>query len=62
MSLNQAVSIFALVLSCCVALIMYRLRFPDRIVFGAAVLSILFVAIVWSTTCLILKDFNEDDD
>ena len=61
MRINQVVAILALVLACCVALMMYKFGFPDRIIFGAGVLSILFVAIIWSTACLILGAFDEDD-
>ena len=62
MRLNQAVAIMALVLACCLALMLHKFGLPDKIVVGAAVLSILFVAIVWSTACIILGAFNEDNE
>jgi hypothetical protein len=62
MRLNQLVAILALVLACCVALMLYKFGFPAKIIYGAAVLSILFVAIIWSTACLILGAFDEDDE
>lgn len=62
MRLNQAVAVLAVVLACCIAFSMYKFGFPAKIVLGAAVLAILFVAVIWSTTCIILGNFSEEDD
>jgi len=62
MRLNYFVAILALVLACTVALMLYKFGFPDKIIIGAAVLSILFVSIIWSTACLILGAFDEDEE
>ncbi len=60
MRLNQAVAIFGLILSSCVFIILHKFGFPDKIKAGAAILSIIFVAIVWSTASLTLGGDDEE--
>ena len=62
MRVNQVVAIFGLVLSCTAYLLLYKFGFPDKICFGAAVFSILFVALVWTTACLFSGAYQDDDD
>ena len=62
MRVNHFVAILALVLACCIALMMYKFNFPDKIIWGAALLAILFVAIIWSTVSIILGAYEEDEE
>ncbi len=60
MSINQVVAVFGLILACCVFLVLHKLGFPDKIKYGTALLSILFVAIIWSTASLTLGGDDEE--
>jgi uncharacterized membrane protein len=60
MSMNRIVAIFGLILACCVFLVLHKFGFPDKIKYGAALLSILFVAIIWSTASLTLGGDDEE--
>ena len=57
-TLNQAVAIMGLILSLSVFLMMTRFGIPEKIAFGAAVLSVIVVSIFWTAVNL----SEEDDD
>jgi uncharacterized membrane protein len=59
MNINQVIALFGFILACCVFLIMHKLGFPDKIKYGTALLSIIFVAVIWSTANITL---GGDDD
>lgn len=60
MRLNQAVALIGLILAASVFLILHKYGFPDKITYGASILSIIFVAIVWSTVSLTLGGDDEE--
>jgi len=57
-TLNQTVAFLGLVLSLSLFMLMTRYGVPEKIAFGAAILSILVVAIFW--TAINLGDDDED--
>ena len=59
LNLNHLVAFLGLVLSIAVFLALRRLNLPDKICLGAAVLSILVVAIFWSA--VLVGDDDEED-
>jgi len=59
LNLNHLVAFLGLVLAVAVFLALRKFNFPDRICMGAAVLSILMVAIFWSA---VLVNVGEDDE
>jgi len=61
MRLNHIAAIIGLLLACCVFFLMHKFGFPDKITYGAAILSILFVAVVWSTASLILGGGDDEE-
>jgi len=60
MRINQVVAILGLILAGCVFLVLHKLGFPDKIKYVTALLSILFVAMVWSTAGLTLGGDDEE--
>ncbi len=60
MRLNQVVAIIGLILAISVFFLLHKYGFPDKITYGAAILSIIFVAIVWSTASLSLGGDDEE--
>jgi hypothetical protein len=60
MRLNQLVAVLGLILASCVFLVLHKLGFPDKIKYGTALLSILFVAMIWSTAELTLGGDDEE--
>ncbi len=60
MRIHQLVAILGLMLACCVFLVLHKLGFPDKIKYGTALLSILFVAMIWSTASLTLGGDDEE--
>ncbi|HEY9786937.1 MAG TPA: hypothetical protein V6D17_16215 [Candidatus Obscuribacterales bacterium] len=59
LSINHVVALLALVLSIGVFLLLKRYGLPERICWGAAILSILVVSIFW-TSVLLGADDDED--
>lgn len=62
MRINQVIALLGLMLACCVFLALHKLGFPDKIKYGVALLSILFVAMIWSTANLTLGGDDEEDE
>jgi hypothetical protein len=59
LTLNQVVAMLGLILAVSVYLALRRFGFPEKICWGASILSILIVAIFWTSVMLGAED---DDD
>lgn len=59
-SIHQVVAVLGLLLSLAVYSLLGRFGVPDKIRLGAAILSILVVAIFWSTVQLGAEDEDEE--
>lgn len=60
MSVNHLIALLALVLAIAVFLVLKRYGLPDKICWGASILSILVVSIFW--TSVLLGADDEDDN
>jgi hypothetical protein len=58
---NHAVAFLGLILAICVFTFMARIHAPSKVCWGSAILSILVVAIFWSSVSLGADDDEEDE-
>jgi hypothetical protein len=58
-SLNHLVAFLGLVLAVSVNIMLRKFGYPEKIIWGASILSILVVAIFWST---IMLGANDEED
>jgi len=59
-TIHQIVAVLGLMLALSVYALLSKFGVPARIVWGATVLSVLVVAIFWSSVCLGAEDEDEE--